>query len=99
MNKRIQKKLEKRVEQVHIDELSESPWGRIRLAVEQFGDAFEQLVSTLRAELGTLREDGEAQLRGVVGAVDREVVPTLSRLPVVGPSVSRSVHQLVAHFG
>jgi hypothetical protein len=99
MNKRIQKKVEKRVEQAHVDELSESSWGRIRLAVEQFGDAFDQLVSTLRAELGTLRDDGEAQLRGVVGAVDREVVPTLSRLPVVGASVSRSVHQLVSHFG
>lgn len=96
MNKRIQKKLEKRAELQHTEELSASSWGRVRLAVEQLEDAFDELLSTLRNELLALRDDGVTQARSLLGTVDREVVPTLARLPVVGPRVSRSVHELVA---
>jgi len=94
MNKRIQKKLEKKVDSAHIEALEASPWGRVTLSYERLGHAFGEFVDTLREEAVNVQKDVDHGLRKRIGKLDEELGPQLARLPVLGPSVARSVHVL-----
>lgn len=93
MNKRIQKKLEKKAELAHEEELSGTSWGRITLSFEHLRDAFDEFLTTLGTELGTLESQLRGRLRERAQVIDHDLAPQVAKVPVVGPKVARGIHE------
>lgn len=96
MNKRQLKKRERQQETERELELTQSAWGRIQLSYEELEDAFDAFVATVFEEAQRFRDGWAEQLVGRLKSLDREVAPTVARVPVVGPVVARGIHQAVA---
>ena len=96
MNKRQLKKRERQQELAHEHELEQSAWGRIRLSYEHLEDAFAAFVTTVFEEADGVRKGLTEQLLLQLKTVDQDVTPRVARVPVVGPAVARSIHQVVA---
>jgi hypothetical protein len=96
MNKRIEKKVQKRDELAHQQELSRTAWGRITLSYEHLQSAFAEFLETLSTELKGVRQSAQEGLRTRAQSLDEELTPQIAKVPVVGPNLARGLHELAS---